>query len=58
MIDEERIRNADSLVVYIASGADEEKHLQRVSDSAPALSDSQWERVYEQQYCTVYHLGR
>lgn len=58
MIDEERIRNADSLVVYIASGADEEKNLQRVSDSAPALSDSQWERVYEQQYCTVYHLGR
>ena len=58
MIDEERIRNADSLVVYIASGADEEKHLQRVSDSVPALSDSQWERVYEQQYCTVYHLGR
>lgn len=58
MIDEERIRNADSLVVYIATGADEEKHLQRVSDSAPALSDSQWERVYEQQYCTVYHLGR
>lgn len=58
MIDEERIRNADSLVVYIATGADEEKHLQRVSDSAPALSGGQWERVYEQQYCTVYRLGR
>lgn len=53
---EERIRNAGSLVVYLASGADERKNLQRVLDGAPALADCQWKRVFEEKYCNVYYL--
>lgn len=53
---EDRIRNADSLVVYLASGADEKRNLQKVLDGAPALSDCQWKRVFEEKYCNVYYL--
>lgn len=58
VIDEERIRSAESMVVYIAGGADDEKNLQRVLDSAPALADCERECVFEEQYCNVYYLHR
>lgn len=55
-IPEERIQNADSLVVYLAEGADEERNLQRLCDSAPGLSDCQWECKFNEKYCSVYFL--
>lgn len=55
---DERIQNANSLVVYIANGADEKKNLQRILDSVLALADCQCERVFEEKYCSVYYLNK
>ena len=58
VISEEKIQNADALVVYLAAGADEKKNLQRVWDGAPTASAYQWECVFEEKYCNVYYLHR
>lgn len=53
-IAEERIQNAEALVVYIAEGADDEAQIGRILDSNPGLSDGQL--VFEEKYCRVYYM--
>ena len=52
VIADDRIQNAESLVVYIADGADRDAQLGRLLDSNPALSGSQC--VFNEKYCGVY----
>ena len=51
---EEKIQNADALVVYLAKGADDEAQIERILDSNPGLSDSQL--IFEEKYCRVYYM--
>lgn len=51
---EEKIQNADALVVYLAKGADDEAQIARILDSNPELSDSQL--IFEEKYCRVYYM--
>ena len=53
-IAEERIQNAEALVVYIAEGADDEAQIGRILESNPGLSDGQL--VFEEKYCRVYYM--
>lgn len=54
MITEERIQNADALVVYIAEGADDVVQMRRILDSNPGLWDGQL--MFEEKYCRVYYV--
>ncbi|MCH5258508.1 MAG: hypothetical protein J1F18_02085 [Lachnospiraceae bacterium] len=48
------IQNADSLVVYIASGADNTEQTMRVSASADSVSGCT--RIFEEKYCDVWYF--
>ena len=54
MIDDGSIREADSLVVYLARGAAQEEQIRRVLDSNPGLSE--YRKVFEEKYCDVYYF--
>ena len=48
------IQNADSLVVYIAGGADEAEQIKRVSASMGEPEG--YMRMFEEKYCTVWYI--
>lgn len=51
---EEKIQNADGLVVYIAEGVDDAVQIRRILDSNPGLSEGQL--MFEEKYCSVYYI--
>lgn len=55
LIDDEKIRQAESLVVYVADGADADAQLGRITDTnlRPAVHR---ELMFEEKYCDVYYL--
>ena len=53
-VDDGRIRDAGSLVAYIAKGADRQEQIGRLLDSAPKLTD--YRLVFEEKYCDVYYF--
>lgn len=53
-IRDERIENADALVVYIADGADAEEQMERVMGSNEKISGA--ENVFTEKYCRVCYL--
>lgn len=57
-IRDERIENADAVVVYIAEGADVEAQIGRITESNKKLSGSLegGKPVFEEKYCDVYYL--
>lgn len=57
-IRDERIGNADALVVYIVEGADAEVQIGRIAESNKKLSGSLegGKPVFEEKYCDVYYL--
>lgn len=52
---EEKIRQAESLVVYVADGADVDAQLGRILESYSHLTEYR-EQVFEEKYCDVYYL--
>lgn len=52
VITEPGIREADSLVVYLAEGADAEAQIERIFQSSLKLTE--YELVFEEKYCDVY----
>ncbi len=54
-ITEERIEEAEALVVYVADGADAEAQIGRVSGSS-TMKYAGAEPVFEEKYCRVYYL--
>lgn len=54
-ITDERIQNADRVVVYVAKGIDWEIHKSRIFESAPKLTNCRM--VFDEKYCDVYELG-
>lgn len=55
VIKDEKIRQAESLVVYVADGADADAQLGRIVNSNPRLAEYR-ERMFEEKYCDVYYL--
>ena len=53
-LDDIEIRNADSLVVYIAAGADDMEQTMRVAASANVKSGST--RIFDEKYCDVWYF--
>lgn len=51
---DESIQSADSLIVYIAHGADAEEQIGRVLDSNHNLTE--YRLMFEEKYCDVYYL--
>ena len=56
-IEDEKIRNADSLVVYVNKGGDAARELTRVCGDNPALADRWYQLVFEEKYCDVYYIA-
>ena len=54
-LDDVEIRNADSLVVYIAAGADDTEQTMRVAASAN-LKCGHCTRMYDEKYCAVWYF--
>ena len=52
---DEKIRQAESLVVYVADGADADAQLGRIIDTNPRLTEHR-ELMFEEKYCDVYYL--
>lgn len=52
VITDPKIREADSLVVYVAEGADAKAQIARIFQSSSKLTE--YERVFEEKYCDVY----
>lgn len=52
---DEKIRQAESLVVYVADGADADAQLGRIIDTNPRLAEHR-ELMFEEKYCDVYYL--
>lgn len=52
VITDPKIREPDSLVVYVAEGADAEAQLERIFQSNSKLAE--YERMFEEKYCDVY----
>ena len=55
LINDEKIRQAESLVVYVADGADVDARLGRILESNSGLTEYQ-ELMFEEKYCDVYYL--
>lgn len=55
-IADDRIRNADELVVYMAKGADAGRQAERIFRSNPGLEEDSL--VFEQKYCDVYYFSK
>lgn len=54
-MNDEKIRQAESLVVYVADGADVDAQLGRILESNSGLTEYQ-ELMFEEKYCDVYYL--
>ena len=54
LLNDVEIQSADSLVVYIAAGADETEQDTRIAASAKLKSGT---RMFEEKYCTVWYYG-
>ena len=54
-ITDERIRNAERVVVYVAKGIDWEMYRSRIFEGALKKEDCRL--VFEEKYCDVYELG-
>lgn len=52
---DEKIRQAESLVVYVADGTDADDQLGRIVNSNPRLAEHR-ELMFEEKYCDVYYL--
>ena len=52
---DEKIRQAESLVVYVADGADADAQLGRILESNLHLTEYR-ELIFEEKYCDVYYL--
>lgn len=57
VLEDEKVRNADSLVVYVAKGADVSEELMRVCGGDPDLEGWRYQLVFEEKYCDVYYIG-
>lgn len=53
---DDRVGNADALVVYMAKGADAGPQVQRIFQSNPELEEDRL--VFEEKYCDVYYFSR
>lgn len=53
-IRDDRIKEAESLVVYVANGADSKAQIGRVMDSNGKISETT--HVTTEKYCEVYYL--
>ena len=54
VLEDEKIQNADSLVVYLARGIDKDKQLGRILDSNHNLTE--YRLMFEEKYCDVYYF--
>lgn len=57
-IADDRIRNADAVVVYLAKGADAAQQMARFHDGDPASAGWKYELMFEEKYCDVYYLAK
>lgn len=55
LINDEKIRQAESLVVYVADGADADARLGRILECNSHLTEDR-ELMFEEKYCDVYYL--
>ena len=55
LINDEKIRQAESLVVYVADGADADARLGRILEGNSHLTEDR-ELMFEEKYCDVYYL--
>ncbi len=55
LINDEKIRQAKSLVVYVADGADADARLGRILECNSHLTEER-ELMFEEKYCDVYYL--
>lgn len=55
LIEDERIAEAQELVVYLADGADADTELGRILGDTPNLTGYK-EQVFEEKYCDVYYV--
>lgn len=52
---DEKTRQAESLVVYVADGTDADAQIGRIIDTNPRLAEHR-ELMFEEKYCDVYYL--
>lgn len=57
VIREDKIRNADSLVVYLPKNVETESCLTKLCAGNEVLAGCQYQFVFEEKYCDVYYVG-